>query len=78
MVVKTSPTKPPQQARVLARPKVMVRGRTLSFSISRTMLGDPAWIEFAVAAGRETSDPANGGGGDEAPNRGAFHYQLPR
>lgn len=78
MVVKTSPTKPSQPSRVLARPRVTVSGRTLSFSISRDSLGDPAWIEFVVAAGRETSDQANGGGSDEAPQRGTFHYPLGR
>lgn len=76
MVVKTSPTKPSQPSRVLARPKVTVSGRTLSFSISRNMLGNPAWIEFVVAAGRETSGQAAGGGSDEAPNHGSFHYRL--
>jgi hypothetical protein len=76
MVVKTSPTRPSQPSRVLARPRVTVRGRTLGFSISRSTLGKPAWIEFVVAAGRETSDQAGGGGGDEAPNHGTFHYRL--
>ena len=76
-VVKTSPNAP-LQSKVLARPKVTVNGRTLSFSISRTTLGNPAWIEFAVAAGRETSDQANGGSSDEAPNHDSFHYQLRR
>lgn len=78
MVVKTSPTKPSQPSKVLARPKVTVNGRTLSFSISRNTLGNPAWIELAVAAGRETSDQANGGSSDEAPNHGSFRYQLRR
>jgi hypothetical protein len=78
MVVKTSPTKPSQPSRVLARPKVTVSGRTLSFSISRNTLGNPAWIEFVVVAGRETSDQAYGGGSDEAPNHGSFHYRLRR
>jgi hypothetical protein len=63
---------------VLARPKVTVSGRTLSFTISRTTLGDPTWIEFVVVAGRETSDQAHGGGSDEAPNHGSFHYRLRR
>jgi hypothetical protein len=63
---------------VLARPKVSVSGRTLTFSISRTTFGNPAWIEFVVAAGRETSNRAGGGGSDEAPNHGSFHYQLRR
>jgi hypothetical protein len=77
IVVKTSPTKPSRRS-VLARPTVTVGGRTLSFSIGRSTLGNPAWIEFVAAAGRETSDQANGGGSDEAPNHGTFHYRLRR
>ena len=76
MVVKTSPAKPSQPSKVLARPRVTVSGRTLSFSLNRSTLGNPAWIEFVVAAGRETSSQASGGGSDEAPNHGTFHYQL--
>jgi hypothetical protein len=76
VVVKASPAGPSQPNRVLARPEVTVSGRTLSFSIRRSTLGDPAWIEFAVAAGRESSGEAAGGGGDEAPDSGTFHYQL--
>lgn len=68
----------PSQRKVIARPKVTVSGRTLSFSISRRALGNPAWIELVAAAGRELSDQAGGGGGDEAPDRGTFHYQLRR
>ena len=74
IVVKSSPTKPSQK--VVARPNVKVVGRTVSFSISRAALGRPNWIEFVVAAGREASDQASGGGSDEAPSRGVFHYQL--
>lgn len=77
VVVRAAPASPSQPNRVLARPKVTVSGRTLSFSIGRSTLGNPPWIELAVAAGRETSDPGLGGGGDEAPNRGTFHYRLP-
>jgi hypothetical protein len=75
LVVKTSPARP-ERNRVLARPKAIVRGRTLRFSISRKTLGNPAWIEFVVASGREMSTQSSGGGGDEAPNRGVFHYEL--
>ena len=77
ILVKTDPAKPSQR-RVLARPKVTVSGRTLAFSLSRRALGNPAWIEFVAAAGRELSDQASGGGGDEAPDRGVFHYRLRR
>lgn len=72
MLVKAGKTK---QSSVIARPKVVVSGRTLSFSVSRSTLGNPAWIEFTVAAGRETSK-ATGGGSDSAPNSGTFHYAL--
>ncbi len=78
ILVKASPTRPSQPRGVVARPKVTVDGHTLSFSLGRAKLGNPAWIEFVVAAGRETSDRASGGGSDEAPNRGTFHYQLRR
>ena len=76
MVVKASPPGSAQPSRVLGRPEVTVSGRTLSFSIRRSTLGDPAWIELVVAAGRETSAEAAGGGGDEAPDSGTFHYRL--
>lgn len=76
VVVKPSPAGPSRPSRVLGRPAVTVSGRTLSFSIRRATLGDPAWIELVVAAGRETSGEAAGGGGDEAPASGAFHYDL--
>lgn len=77
MLVKTSATKL-GRGKVLTRPKVAVAGRTLSFSVSRSKLGDPAWLEFTVAVGREMSDQATGGGADFAPARGAFHYELRR
>jgi hypothetical protein len=69
VVVRAAPATPSQPGRVVARPSVRVSGRTL---------GDPAWIEVVVAAGREMSGQAAGGGSDEAPNRGTFHYQLRR
>lgn len=78
IVVKASPASSSQPRRVVARPKVAVNGRILSFSLSRAALGSPAWIELVVAAGRETSDRAGGGGSDEAPNRGVFHHRLGR
>ena len=76
IVVKASPTKPSQPRKVVARPKVTVSGRTLSFSVRRAALGNPSWVEFVAAAGREMSDPGRSGGSDEAPNRGTFHYKL--
>lgn len=75
MLVKVLKAKPPWKGKVVARPKVVATGRTLRFSVSRSKLGSPAWIEFTVAAGRETSK-ATGGSGDSAPNSGTFHYAL--
>lgn len=77
MLVRQPATKP-GPGKVVGRPEVAVAGRTLSLSVSRGKLGDPAWIEFSVAAGRELVDRATGGGGDLAPDNGAFHYQLRR
>lgn len=74
MLVKP-PAAQPWRGKTLARPRVTRSGHTLTFSLSRRLLGDPAWIEFVLAAGRETAAQA-GGGGDEAPNRGTFHYVL--
>jgi hypothetical protein len=76
MLVKT-PAAQTGRGKTLARPRVTRSGRTLTFSLSRRLLGDPAWIEFVLAAGRETAKQT-GGGGDEAPNRGTFHYRLNR
>ena len=69
---------PSRPSKVLARPRITVEQQTLSFTVTRSALGSPAWIELAVAAGRETTDQTSGGGSDEAPARGAFHYQLRR
>jgi hypothetical protein len=73
-----APSNPARPSRVIGHPKVTVKGPTLSFTVSRKALGSPTWIEFVAAAGRERTDQAGGGGGDEAPNRGTFHYQLQR
>lgn len=62
---------------VVTRFKVVTSGRTLSFSIARRQLGNPAWFDFAVAAGREMGEEgATGGGADSAPSHGTFHYRL--
>jgi hypothetical protein len=76
VLVKAS-SNPSQPGKVLRRPVVTVRGITLVFTVSRRAIGNPAWIEFVAAAGRETSSQA-GGGSDEAPSHGTFHYQLRR
>jgi hypothetical protein len=71
ILVKASPTRPSQPRGVVTRPKVTVRGHTLSFSLSRAKLGNPAWIEFVVAAGRETSDQAAGEAATRHPTAAA-------
>lgn len=61
----------------VARVAVVARGRTLSFSIDRRTLGNPAWFDFVVTAGRELPDQSGArGGADSAPARGTFHYRL--
>jgi hypothetical protein len=66
----------PQVVR-LARFTVVTRGATLTFSLPRRALGDPAWFTFTVAAAREgVADDATGGGADFAPARGTFRYTL--
>lgn len=70
-----APKTPSANGRIVARPKAVVSGRTLRFSLRRAALGDPGSVEFVVAAGRETSTEA-GGGEDFAPDDGTFHYQL--
>lgn len=61
----------------VARFNVVTDGRALSFSISRRQLGNPAWFDYVVSAGREMSGQnATGGGADSAPSRGTFHYRL--
>lgn len=75
ILVRARPSKP-SEPRFVARSRVTISGSTLSFSVRREALGDPAWLEFVVAAGREILEGTAGGGGDEAPARGAFHYQL--
>jgi hypothetical protein len=60
--------------RIVAHPAIRRSGRTLVVSVARRAIGDPRWVDIAVAVGRE----GGGGGSDEAPARGAFHYRLDR
>lgn len=64
---------------LVARFKVVTRGRTLTFAIPRRALGYPKWFDFNVVTGREWSDddaePA-GAKADSAPHRGSFRYRL--
>ena len=76
VLVRSSVTKPGSTSRVIARVEAAVTGRTLGFTIARTKLGDPDWIELVVAADREGTEREAGGSADEAPARGAFHYDL--
>ena len=63
---------PGARGKVLARPGVVVAGRTLAFSVTRAALGNPSSIDLVVAAGRE----ADGGGSDEVPDRGTLHFEC--
>jgi len=55
---------------------VVTRGSTVSVSIRRRALGDPAWFRFSVAAAREAATPQAEGGVDLAPDRGTFRYSA--
>jgi hypothetical protein len=52
-----------------------VEDDTLSFSVLRAELGDPARFKFTVAAGREAEDVEQGSE-DYAPAEGTFAYEL--
>ena len=67
---------PPAESRQVARFEILTSGSTLTFSIPRRALGNPAWFTFQVAAGRETATEEQGGGADFAPARGTFRYSL--
>ena len=55
----------------VARFAVRAAGRTLTFAIPRSRIGNPAWFDFVVAAGR------SGTVSDSAPNGGGtFRYRL--
>jgi hypothetical protein len=62
--------------RQVARFKIVTSGSTITFSVPRAALGNPAWFTFSVAAAREMDDGLDGGGVDVAPARGAFRYTL--
>jgi hypothetical protein len=67
----------PAESRLVARFTILTSGSTLTFSIPRRALGNPAWFTFSVAAAREMEEGATGGGVDSAPARGTFRYALP-
>lgn len=62
-------------SRRVATFKIVTRGSTLTFSITRRALGSPSWFTFNVAAARERQE-STGGGIDLAPARGTFRYAL--
>jgi len=64
------------ESRRLADFKIVTVGSTLTFSIPRRALGNPAFFTFTVAAAREMAKDATGGGVDIAPARGTFRYAL--
>ena len=51
-----------------------VSGRTLSFAIPRTALGNPRWFTFSLAAAREGASEE--GSFDVVPQRGTYRYRL--
>lgn len=52
-------------------------GRTLSLTIARRHLGNPALFDFVAVAAREAEDESQSGGRpDYAPAKGVFHYRL--
>lgn len=55
---------------------VSIAGRTLTLTVKRRRLGDPARFCFVVAAGRETGTENGDGDADFAPATGAFRYRL--
>jgi hypothetical protein len=64
------------ESRQVARFKIVTSGSTLTFSVPRRALGNPAWFVFTVAAAREMAKEEQGGGVDFAPARGTFRYTL--
>ena len=63
----------PEGQREVARFPIVTNGSTLTFSIARRSIGNPAWFRFQVAAARE-AERETGGGVDMAPDRGTFRY----
>jgi hypothetical protein len=61
---------------MVAKLAVVTRGSTVSVSIRRRALGNPAWFRFSVAAAREAATPQAEGGVDVAPDRGTFRYSV--
>ena len=62
------------ESRQVARFKIVTHGSTLTFSIPRSALGNPAWFTFQVAAAREMANEGLGGGADFAPVDSTFRY----
>jgi hypothetical protein len=71
-----TPRGPDGRSRLVARFPIVTRGSTVSFTVPRRALGNPAWFTFTVAAAREGEDEAAGRGFDTAPARGTFRYVL--
>jgi hypothetical protein len=66
------------ESRRVATFAIVTRGPTLTFSIQRRALGNPAWFTFSAAAARETAAESSDGGVDVAPSNGTFRYALTR
>jgi len=55
--------------------EIVTAGPTVTFSVARRALDNPAWFAFNVAAAREQNE-GTGGGVDVSPDRGTFRYVL--
>jgi hypothetical protein len=64
------------ESRRLAGFRIVTSGPTLTFSIPRRGLGNPARFAFTVAAAREAEIETAGAVPDLAPARGTFRYSL--
>jgi hypothetical protein len=55
---------------------VSVAGKTVTLELDRALIDDPGKIAIQVAAGRESTDPTGGDGGDFAPAAGVYPYDF--
>ena len=56
--------------------KIVTVGSTLTFSVPRRALGNPALFTFVAAGAREMEQGATGAGFDVAPTHSTLHYTL--
>ena len=63
-----------KKSTLVTRFAVRTKGATVSFTLPRRALGNPAWLTFSVAAAREGGN--EGDGFDVVPDRGTARYAL--